>query len=50
MSGVVDEVRIWRAALPVRKIWSTISKTLHLEPAARLPEDAGAWYKGNAPR
>jgi hypothetical protein len=49
MSGVVDEVRIWRAALPVGKIWSTISKRLYLEPAAHLPEDASAWYEGTPP-
>jgi hypothetical protein len=46
MSGDVDEVRIWRAALPVSQIWSLITLLLNREPAARLPEDASAWYAG----
>ena len=46
LSGVVDEVRIWRAALPVSKIWSLINNGLRREPAAPLPEDAGEWYAG----
>lgn len=49
MSGVVDEVRIWRAALPIGRIWSTISRTLYREPAARLPEDASEWFEGTPP-
>jgi hypothetical protein len=46
LSGVVDEVRIWREALPVGEIWSIINRGLDREPAARLPEDASLWYSG----
>ena len=42
--GDIDEVRIWRAALSVDKIWSLISGFLDQEPNPRLPEDAGEWY------
>jgi Concanavalin A-like lectin/glucanases superfamily len=41
-SGVVDEVRIWRAALPVSKIWSLIAGGLDREPAA---PGARKWYE-----
>jgi len=49
LSGSVDEVRIWRAALPVGKIWSVITTGLRREPAAALPDDAGQWYRGRVP-
>ena len=46
LSGIVDEVRIWRAALPVAQIWGLINNGLRREPAAPLPEDASQWYTG----
>jgi Concanavalin A-like lectin/glucanases superfamily len=46
LSGIVDEVRIWQVALPVKGIWGLINKGLRREPAAPLPEDASQWYAG----
>jgi len=47
LSGTVDEVRIWRSALPVGRIWSLINTGLRREPAApALPEDASQWFAG----
>lgn len=45
-TGDIDEVRIWRQALPVEKLWSLISGFLDAEPHPRLPEDASEWYEG----
>ena len=44
MSGVVDEVRIWKTALPVARTWSLLNVLLDREPATRLPADQDAWY------
>jgi hypothetical protein len=44
--GDIDEVRVWRQAIPVERIWSLISGFLDKEPHPRLPEDAGDWYTG----
>jgi hypothetical protein len=46
LSGVVDEVRIWTAALPIKQIWGLINNGLRREPAAPLPEDTNLWYPG----
>ena len=47
LSGIVDEVRIWQAALPVSGIWSLITAGLDREPGARLvPSVARKWYEG----
>jgi Concanavalin A-like lectin/glucanases superfamily len=46
LSGVVDEVRIWQVALPVKRIWGLINKGLRREPAAPLPEDTSLWFAG----
>ena len=46
LSGIVDEVRIWRVALPIGDIWNVISTGLDREPAASLPRDVGLWYAG----
>jgi hypothetical protein len=48
-SGIVDEVRIWREALPVAKIWSVINSGLGREPAASLPDHATRWFRGIVP-
>ena len=46
LSGIVDEVRIWQVALPVKEIWGLISSGLKREPAAPLPGDARIWRNG----
>lgn len=46
LSGSVDEVRIWTAALPISQIWNLIRTGLGREPAAPLPADARAWRMG----
>lgn len=44
LSGIVDEVRIWRAALPVAQIWGLINPGLRREPAAPgLRTDQRQW-------
>ena len=46
LSGIVDEVRIWTAALPIGQIWSLINGGFGREPAAPLPAAAGLWKRG----
>ena len=46
LSGIVDEVRIWRSALPIGRLWSLIGSGHRAEPAAPLPEDASQWFSG----
>jgi hypothetical protein len=46
LSGTVDEVRIWKAALPISQIWSLINAGFGREPAAPLPAAAKLWKRG----